>query len=70
MPALNWIGKEGVVKHHKEVPFRLLEAVPQLSCGFAESGNLIVQFFQVRPKSKTSREPSTRILKRKEQAMT
>ena len=24
MPTLNWIGKEAVVKHHKEVPFRLL----------------------------------------------
>ena len=46
MPTLNWIGKEAVVKHHKEVPFRLLEPVPELSCGPAQgkdSGNLIVQ---------------------------
>lgn len=43
MPTLNWIGKEAVVKHHKEVPFRLLEPVPTLSCGPADSGNLIVQ---------------------------
>ena len=43
MPTLNWIGKDAVVKHHKEVPFRLLEAVPELSCGDADSGNLIVQ---------------------------
>ena len=43
MPTLNWIGKEVVVKHHKEVPFRLLEPVPELSCGAAGSGNLIVQ---------------------------
>jgi adenine-specific DNA-methyltransferase len=43
MPVLNWIGKEAVVKHHKEVPFRLLEAVPELSCGDADSGNLIVE---------------------------
>jgi site-specific DNA-methyltransferase (adenine-specific)/adenine-specific DNA-methyltransferase len=49
MPTLNWIGKEAVVKHHKEVPFRLLEPVPELSCekvgagGTAASGNLIVQ---------------------------
>lgn len=43
MPVLNWIGKEAVVKHHKEVPFRLLEPVPELSCGDADSGNLIVQ---------------------------
>lgn len=43
MPTLNWIGKEAVVKHHKEVPFRLLEPVPELSCGESGSGNLIVQ---------------------------
>ena len=43
MPTLNWIGKESVVKHHKEVPFRLLEPVPELSIGPADSGNLIVQ---------------------------
>jgi adenine-specific DNA-methyltransferase len=43
MPTLNWIGKEAVVKHHKEVPFRLLEPVPDLSCGNGASGNLIVQ---------------------------
>ena len=43
MPTLNWIGKEAVVKHHKEVPFRLLEPAPELSCGAADSGNLIVQ---------------------------
>ena len=43
MPTLNWIGKEAVVRHHKEVPFRLLETVPELSCGPEDSGNLIVQ---------------------------
>ena len=53
MPTLNWIGKDAVVKHHKEVPFRLLEPVPELSCEkvgagetancAAASGNLIVQ---------------------------
>ena len=46
MPTLNWIGKEAVVKHHKDVPFRLLEPVPELSCGAVQgkdSGNLIVQ---------------------------
>jgi len=43
MPTLNWIGKEAVVKHHRDVPFRLLEPVPELSCGDPASGNLIVQ---------------------------
>lgn len=43
MPTLNWIGKDAVVKHHKDVPFRLLEPAPELSCGDAASGNFIVQ---------------------------
>jgi site-specific DNA-methyltransferase (adenine-specific)/adenine-specific DNA-methyltransferase len=43
MPTLNWIGKDAVVKHHNDVPYRLLELVPELSCGDNQSGNLIVQ---------------------------
>ena len=43
MPSLNWIGKDAVVRHHKDVPYRLLEPVPALSCGDTDSGNLIVQ---------------------------
>ena len=43
MPSLNWIGKDAVVKHHQDVPYRLLEPVPALSCGDTGSGNLIVQ---------------------------
>ncbi len=49
MPTLNWIGKEAVVKHHKDVPFRLLESASELSLpapSGAEGdygGNLIVQ---------------------------
>lgn len=41
MPTLNWIGKEAAVKHHKDVPFRLLEPVPELSCGEADTGSLV-----------------------------
>lgn len=43
MPTLNWIGKEPVVNHHLQVPFRLLKDVPDLSCGEPGDGNLIVQ---------------------------
>src|ERR1043166_1593049 len=45
MPELTWIGKEAVVRHHAEVPFRLLEEVPDLSCPPTEGDteNLIVQ---------------------------
>ena len=42
MPTLNWIGKDAVVRHHNDVPFRLLEADETLSHG-QETGNLIVQ---------------------------
>ncbi|MDR3357928.1 MAG: site-specific DNA-methyltransferase [Desulfovibrio sp.] len=42
MPSLDWIGKKAVIRHHREVPFRLLEPTPGLSCGEA-SGNLLVQ---------------------------
>ena len=43
MPTLNWIGKEAVVNHHHQVPFRLLKDVPDLACGQPGDGNLIVQ---------------------------
>ncbi len=53
MPTLNWIGKQAVIKHHKEVPFRLLEPVQALSLPSPSGrgaggegdygGNLIVQ---------------------------
>lgn len=31
MSTLNWIGKAAVVKYHKDVPFRLLEPVPEFA---------------------------------------
>ena len=46
MPALDWIGKAAVVRHHRDVPYRLLEPVPELGCNppdGAGTGNLIVQ---------------------------
>src|SRR3989344_2058256 len=41
MPSLNWIGKEAVVNHDKEVPFKLLRKVKSSSVG-ENSQNLIV----------------------------
>ena len=41
MATLNWIGKEAVVNHDKEVPFKLLKKVPSASVG-KKSKNLIV----------------------------
>lgn len=40
MPILNWIGKEKVINHHQQVPYRVLE--PQYTYGQADSGNLII----------------------------
>lgn len=41
MPTLNWIGKEAVVNHDKEVPFKLLKKVKTASAG-SNSQNLIL----------------------------
>lgn len=41
MPVLNWIGKEAVVNHDKDVPFRLLKKVKSASVG-DNSQNLII----------------------------
>ncbi|MFA6100562.1 MAG: site-specific DNA-methyltransferase [Victivallaceae bacterium] len=43
MPTLEWIGKKAVVNHHRDVPFHLLEEVPELSFGDKDTGNLLVQ---------------------------
>ena len=46
MPSLNWIGKDAVLTHHRDVPYRLLEPVPALGCAApdgGDGGNLIVQ---------------------------
>ena len=41
MPTLNWIGKDKVVNHHNEVPFRVLEK--QYTFGDTpDSGNMII----------------------------
>jgi adenine-specific DNA-methyltransferase len=43
MPTLEWIGKKAVLNHHREVPYRLLQADPALSIGDSESANLLVE---------------------------
>ena len=43
MPTLNWIGKEAVEHHHKEVPYRLIHCDGDLSAGDPDLGNLLVQ---------------------------
>jgi adenine-specific DNA-methyltransferase len=41
MPVLNWIGKEAVINHDKEVPFKLLKKIKSASVG-ENSQNLII----------------------------
>ncbi len=43
MPTLDWIGKQAVRNHHREVPYRLLKCDKALSVGDPGSGNLVVQ---------------------------
>lgn len=43
MPSLNWIGKEAVINHHRQVPYHLLRCDNSLSCGDPDSGNLLVE---------------------------
>ncbi len=43
MPTLNWIGKKAVINHDRDVPFHLLQEVPELSFGDRNSGNLVIQ---------------------------
>lgn len=43
MPTLDWIGKQAVVNHHRDVPYRLLKCDREKSFGDPEAGNLLVQ---------------------------
>lgn len=39
MPTLNWIGKDKVINHHKEVPYRMLERKYSYENGKKSSNN-------------------------------
>jgi adenine-specific DNA-methyltransferase len=41
MPTLNWIGKDKVINHHQDVPFRVLDS--QYTYGDADTGNMIIK---------------------------
>lgn len=43
MPTLDWIGKQAVLHHHRDVPYRLIHCDSELSAGDPDSGNLLVQ---------------------------
>lgn len=45
MPTLNWMGKEKVVNHHRDVPYRVLERMPEkgvLDSRGSDCGNTII----------------------------
>lgn len=45
MPTLNWMGKEKVVNHHRDVPYRVLERMPEkgvLDSYGSECGNMVI----------------------------
>ena len=41
MPTLEWIGKDKVISHHKDVPFRVLEE--KYTYNAAHSDNMIIR---------------------------
>ena len=43
MPTLNWHKREEAVRAATRAPYRLLEPVAELSCGDADSENLLIQ---------------------------
>lgn len=44
MPILNWLNKDQAVTTAQKTTYRLLEEVPDLSCGDTTSGNLLIQY--------------------------
>ncbi len=43
MPLLDWLNKEEAVRAAQQVPYRLLEPVPELSYGDKSSSNMLIQ---------------------------
>lgn len=43
MPTLTWLTRETDLKLSQNAPYRLLEAVPELSYGDAKSENMLIQ---------------------------
>lgn len=45
MPTLNWMGKDKVINHHRDVPYRILERVPEkgvLDSHGSDCGNMVI----------------------------
>ena len=59
MPKLDWIGKRYVVNHTGEVPFRLLQRIPEASVGDG-SGNAIVHGDNLEARKPLAAQPNSR----------
>ncbi len=42
MPSLNWLGKEAVINHHRQVPYKTLELAESFGCERGKSENKII----------------------------
>jgi adenine-specific DNA-methyltransferase len=43
MPTLDWIGRDAVINHHRQVPYRLIRCNGQESVGAVGDGNLLIE---------------------------
>ncbi len=43
MPILNWLDRDKDIRTAENVPYRLLESVPELSYGDANTENMLIQ---------------------------
>ena len=43
MPVLNWLTRDDDIVSVRQVPYRLLEEVPEFSAGISDSGNMLIQ---------------------------
>ena len=43
MPILSWLTRDDDIRAARQVPYRLLDSVPELSAGDPASGNMLIQ---------------------------
>jgi len=43
MPLLDWLNKQDAVRSVQKVPYRLLQAVPELAAGDTDSQNMLIE---------------------------
>ena len=54
MPLLDWLNKDQAVKQANQVPYRLLQSVPELSYGDSNSENMLIQGDILDPSARSS----------------